>query len=62
MIHLCTLWLRNLYFTAGQSFGRDGGLNGDIGGYFSNSPSNNIGGNDNVGSSRQNGGNNGYQY
>jgi len=54
--------IKNLYFIAGQSFGQgsNGGLNG---GYFSNPPSNNIGGSDaNVGSHRQNGGNNGYQY
>lgn len=60
-----------LYLTEGQSFGRDndGGLSGDIGGYFSNAPNNNIGdtfkeSNDNasVGGNRQNGGNGGYQY
>ncbi|XP_019884509.1 pro-resilin isoform X2 [Camponotus floridanus] len=48
---------------SGQSFSRDNdnNLNGNIGGYFSNAPSNHIGDNADIGNNRQNG-NGGYQY
>lgn len=63
-IRFSETWLRIiLHFAAGQSFSRDNdnNLSGNIGGYFSNAPSNHIGDSADIGKNRQNG-NGGYQY